>query len=415
MSSEQCEALRLLRRPAIIRTRCDRILEAALAGRSRHFHVRLDRLTEIASCVARVTRARYPDLRVPYHSRWRHFGVDGRDRYAQLQAEHPGCSGWGPEDRARSMIDLTVVSVLLDAGAGHGWRFLERETGKRYGRSEGLALASLHLFGSGVLSCQPTSPLRVDAEGLERLSEARFAAAFQAGPENPLAGLENRVRLLRRLGRACRLTPEVFERNGELRPGHLLDHFRRLAGSSSLDAAEVLEHLLAALAPIWPRRLELAGSNLGDVWRHPQAGGNGTSRGLVPFHKLSQWLTYSLIEPLQVGGLKLRSLEALTGLAEYRNGGLFIDYGALELKHPETLAGPQQVGSEAVIEWRALTVSLLDRLADEVRDNLGRSSEQLPLARILQGGTWEAGRRIAGERRSHAAPPIVVSSDATVF
>jgi hypothetical protein len=90
--------------------------------------------------------------------------------------------------------------------------------------------------------------------------------------------------------------------------------------------------------------------------------------GLVPFHKLSQWLTYSLIEPLSISGVGVSDIEALTGLAEYRNGGLFLDLGVLEAKHAAVMEETHPPGSEVVVEWRALTVALLDRLAPLVRE-----------------------------------------------
>ena len=73
------------------------------------------------------------------------------------------------------------------------------------------------------------------------------------------------------------------------------------------------------------------------------------------------------------------------------------------------------VGATLVVEWRALTVALLDRLADMVRRRLGLDAETLPLAKVLQGGTWAAGRRIARARRPDGAPPLTVVSDGTVF
>ncbi len=67
------------------------------------------------------------------------------------------------------------------------------------------------------------------------------------------------------------------------------------------------------------------------------------------------------------------------------------------------------------MEWRALTVALLDRLADMVRTRLGRDAASFPLAKVLQGGTWAAGRAIARARRPDGSPPIKVISDGTVF
>jgi len=71
--------------------------------------------------------------------------------------------------------------------------------------------------------------------------------------------------------------------------------------------------------------------------------------------------------------------------------------------------------SEIVVEWRALTVALIDRLAVLIREKLGRSPEELPLAKVLEGGTWSAGRRIARELRQGGSPPIRLISDGTVF
>ncbi|MFL6664856.1 MAG: DUF1688 family protein, partial [Rhizobacter sp.] len=68
-----------------------------------------------------------------------------------------------------------------------------------------------------------------------------------------------------------------------------------------------------------------------------------------------------------------------------------------------------------VVEWRALTVALIDELAPLVRQSLGRSADELPLARILEGGTWAAGRQIAAELREDGAPPVRIESDGTVF
>lgn len=53
---------------------------------------------------------------------------------------------------------------------------------------------------------------------------------------------------------------------------------------------------------MWPKgRTELDGRSMGDVWKHPLLADDGSGWSqLVPFHKLSQWLTYSLMEPLQV-------------------------------------------------------------------------------------------------------------------
>jgi hypothetical protein len=50
-----------------------------------------------------------------------------------------------------------------------------------------------------------------------------------------------------------------------------------------------------------------------------------------------------------------------------------------------------------------------------VRGRLALSAAELPLAKVLQGGTWSAGRRIAREKRPDGTPPIAIDSDGTVF
>jgi hypothetical protein len=161
--------------------------------------------------------------------------------------------------------------------------------------------------------------------------------------------------------------------------------------------------------------MELGGAPLGDCWRHPALKRDDLTDGLVPLHKLSQWMAYSLIEPLEAAGIEVIEIDGLTGLAEYRNGGLFVDSGVLELKEAADANRAHPVDSPLVVGWRAMTVALLDRLAPMVRDRLGVGVDDFPLARVLEGGSWAAGRRIARERRADGGPPIAISSDGTVF
>ena len=106
--------------------------------------------------------------------------------------------------------------------------------------------------------------------------------------------------------------------------------------------------MLQGFGDIWPPRIELGGINLGDVGRHPFAGGEGPTAGLVPFHKLSQWLAYSLVEPLQDAGVTITDLDRLTALAEYRNGGLLVDLGVLVPKHAAVLGEPHAGSSRSL-------------------------------------------------------------------
>lgn len=413
-----------LRRPATIRERSHALAAAVEAGLSTHFRLDLSRLDAVADRVALLTGTRFPDGRIPYHSRWRHFEAGNVDRKAELDT---ALEGRGSAAVARARIDLSLVSVLLDAGAGPDWHYIEAASAQRFARSEGLGVASFRAFMSGTFSSDSGDPCRVDAKALSGLDVATLARVFQVGPDNPLVGLEGRVALLRRLAEALRAQPASF--GGEARPGYLFDaltHHRQAPAMQhhhpkpavhhhQLEAGRILQALLDAFSGIWPSGQQFHGLPVGDAWPHPQAGGDGPSAGWVPFHKLSQWLSYSLLEPFEWAGVQVHGLDELTGLPEYRNGGLFLDAGVIVPIEPAYAERSYTPADPWVIEWRALTVALLDRLAPLVRDKLGLSAEQLPLACVLEGGSWAAGRQIAAELRPGGGPPVRIESDGTIF
>ncbi|HEX3828170.1 MAG TPA: DUF1688 family protein [Sporichthyaceae bacterium] len=386
------EAVADLRDVATIRRRCAEVLAFVRDGDSKHFTLDEARAPDVVDRIATITAARFPDLAVPHHSRWRHFG----DRVPDLS----------PQAR----IDLAVVSVLLDAGAGPSWSFFDA-FGATLTRSEGLAVASLDAFLVGTFSDDPDDPCRVDSTALLRIDADELGWVFQVGPHNPLVGLDGRAQLLRRLAGALD-TPAFGGR-----PGGLFD---TLTGDQiTIAARDILRFLLDGLSSIWPsgQSLEVDGHSwpLGDVWDHPT--------GPVPFHKLSQWLTYSLIEPFEWAGVPVTGLDELTGLPEYRNGGLLLDAGLVVPRAADWASGPVTPADPPVVEWRALTVALLDELAPRVRERLAAGRPEalaeraraLPLPCLLEGGSWAAGRAIAAERRPGGAPPVTIISDGTVF
>lgn len=362
-------------------------------------------LAPCADYVAAIIRKRYPTLNVPFHARWRHFVFGGRDLWAEAAAAQT----WPDADaKARAEFDLAITSVLLDAGAGAAWRYRDDATGLNAARSEGLALASLRFFEWGGFSAEPRDPLRADAAGLKRLDAGALADAFQVSTQNALLGVEGRAALLNRLGAQTDARPDLFARNGAPRPGGLYDALKARAANGVLPAPIILDVLLEALGPIWQGRPVLYGVSLGDCWDVPRI-------GHVPLHKLSQWLAYSLIEPLERAGVQVTQIDGLTGLAEYRNGGLFVDTSVLIPRAPDALTRAYDVADPFVVVWRSLTVALLDRIAPLVRERLGVRAEDFPLARVLEGGTWAAGRAIAREKRVEGGPPFTIHSDGTAF
>jgi hypothetical protein len=373
----------------------------------------MDRLPDTAEFVGKVVRDRYPTLHPPFHARWRHFVFDGRDLWAAIATQR---SWESAAVAARAAFDLAITSVLLDAGAGPEWRYRDAATGLTAARSEGLALASLRWFERGGLSDDPRDPLRADAAALCRLDARAVDEAFQSGDGNLLQGASGRAALLNRLGSAMLTRPDLFALADLPRPGGLFDVLSaRASPQGRLAAATILEVLLEGLGSIWPGRPVLDGVPLGDCWPYPALRGERPADGFVPLHKLSQWLAYSLIEPLENAGLTVVDVGALTGLAEYRNGGLFVDMGVLVPGDAAAFSRTYSVSDPFVVGWRSATVALLDEIAPLVAAQLGLAAEEFPLPRVLEGGTWAAGRLIAREKRAAAGPPFQISSDGTVF
>lgn len=383
--------------PECIRDGARQIFSDTKEGKT-HFNYDESKFSPTVDFVMETIKENYPKLDIPFHSRWGHFRPGGVDRSKWLEEK---IQGKEKLEIARIKWDLVIPSVLLDAGAGPKWKFHEEATKKDYNRSEGLGVASYYMFMAGDFSSDGT--LKTDAEGLKKITPAKIEKGFQVSVENPLVGVEGRASLLRNLGAA--LENKTFFRDG--RPGNLIDYLLEKHGKT-LSAPQILRGVLDALGPIWPGRESMDGVNLGDVWKHSRL-------GLVAFHKLSQWMTYSLIEPLLEAGIEVSGVEQLTGLAEYRNGGLLLDSGLLSFRNSEDGKKSWAPESDLIIEWRALTVYLLDKIGEEVQDRLGKTPADFPLAKVLEGGTWWAGRRIAKQKREDGGPPLNIISDGTVF
>ena len=384
--------------PQAVRERAAEIHRLAQEGRT-NFVLNEERFSKTVKYVLDIIKKNYPDERIPFHSRWGHFRAGGIDRPSQFKKITQSLDLM---DRARAELDLVITSVLLDAGAGKDWTYREEGVREPFGRSEGLGVASYHMFLSGAMAGDKKA-LRADAEGLTSLTATELETHFQVSPRNPLLGAQGRVQLLNNLGHAMK-NKAIFK---DGRPGNIIDYVKEKFGDS-IPATGLLRAVLDGLGGIWPGRLSSGGVNLGDVWKH-------SSGLLVPFHKLSQWMTYSLIEPIQDAGLKVTHVEGLTGLAEYRNGGLILDSGLISLRRPVDSDKKWKPDSDLIIEWRALTIYYLDRIGAEVQKALGKTPEEFPLAKVLEGGTWWAGRYLAKEKRQSGEPPLTIVSDGTVF
>lgn len=393
----------ILSTPAI-RERCKKLFEFNLAGKG-HFDYHPEKWDEVVTYVHQVILENYPDLNIPFHSRLAHFRPGGINR---LDWPELGMNKLSPTQKVRMLIDLIIPSVLLDAGAGNEWKWQEIRSGKTFSRSEGLGVASFHMFLNKRFSS--IDAIQTDTQGLLSLSLEDLEQDFHVTADNPLVGSKGRLHLLHSLGNTMRNAPNVFQ---NMRPSDLLDLF--LEKDNSVSAIKVLDAVLKHLGSIWPTRLMLDGVSLGDTWSHPILGAQNSFESLVPFHKLSQWLTYSLLDACLVSGITVNDVEQLTGLPEYRNGGLFLDLGLITVKDQIFLTKGVTVDEPFTIEWRAMTVILLDELASRIQTKLNKVPADFPLAKVLEGGSWWAGRKIAATLRPGGAPPLNIISDGTVF
>ncbi len=390
-----------------VRSRCADVTRLVYDGKSQYFYIDDQSLEKCASLVADECRANYPSLKIPVHSRWRHFQIDKINLWEHYVRRHR-LNSLSVTERAKTAIDLVFVSVLIDAGVDSQWRFSDSASGTDLDRSEGLAAASIKLFFE-YLGSKSDTGFELSLDRLSQLGESEFAECFQISGDNPLTGMQGRLEILHNLGTVLRKSTKLT------RPGDLMSIMAMHSPDGKISLAGMLQLILKEFNSVWPNGLLVNGMNIGDAGIHSLLDGKNDIDKVVPFHKLSQWLCYSLIEPLQQANFRIIDQNALTGLPEYRNGGLLLDTGVILPKNNDLLKMTLDLRSEAVVEWRALTVSLIDSLADRVRAILGRNKDQLSLGGILQGGTWSAGRKIAGQFRSDLSPPLKLKIDGTVF
>ncbi|KAA8634985.1 hypothetical protein SMACR_03939 [Sordaria macrospora] len=461
----QLDPVGYLRSLGAVRERCKIVTEKALRNELNHFDVDMHKFEDVVSFVANIIKRDYdaPFTSIPGHGRHQHFAIGGRDRIAHLLSTFP--EDVDNTEKCKRMIDLFLVSVLLDAGAGTQWSYKSNENGRIYRRSEGIAVASLEMFKTGLFSGNKNNKYQVDKDGLASLTVEKLAQGLQSGPGNEMAGIEGRAHLLIRLGQALEEKTEFFGADG--RPGnmldHILDHPSTQATNGLIVPLPVLWNvLMSGLAPVWPpSRTAINGVSLGDAWPcssmpqpaqspssptfSPFPNTSGQSNGvapwesILPFHKLTQWLTYSLMQPMQsIMKIQFAGQELLTGLPEYRNGGLFIDLGVLTLKKEDMDRGLAHYTSycertgtkenevapmfepsdDVIVEWRGVTVGFLDKLCVEVNKALEKELQgnELTLAQMLEAGSWKGGREIAEVSRPNTKePPILIDSDGTVF
>ncbi|KAK4055741.1 hypothetical protein OIV83_000287 [Microbotryomycetes sp. JL201] len=408
-----------------IRARCNKVYDLAQRDELDYWTIDLSKQDDIVTFVCQLIERDYgADYdSIPPHGRWRHFVGNRID---------PLLKQWDNDkvdniEIARRMVDLMVSSVLMDAGAGDVWRFQPKDGGEPITRSEGLAVGSLEMFENGLFS-------GVETDGLARITTQQISDAMQVSDANPMTGIEGRAQLLVRLADVLQdpKNERYFSSPIDMsrRPGNIVDYLlshstsQQIPSPASFKIAVQIDTLwdiiVNGLAGVWPAaRSKIDGIPLGDVWQVDclKRTALEDADAFVSFHKLSQWLTYSLIEVMEtILSWKIIGKEKMTGLPEYRNGGLLIDFGLLKPKMPELLQSfglsepvpsllevpPLDPSHSAVVEMRAITIIMLDKLADGIRARVG---VDLTLPQVLEAGTWKAGREIAKKLRPKTGGP----------
>ncbi|KFA53747.1 hypothetical protein S40293_01646 [Stachybotrys chartarum IBT 40293] len=420
-----------------VREQSKKVLAIAQRNGLNHFEFDASRMDAVADYVIGVIDASILPAAasavlhhtIPPHGRWQHFDL-GRPGRIESLIDSWRSKGTNDLEITRRLIDLFFVSVLLDAGAGDFWRFVEPETDITLSRSEGIAVASLHMFVDGAFASEAAEQgEQADGTGLSELSEKSFNKHFQITDDNPMIGVASRVNLLRNVGSALLKHPEVFGQEG--RPGNIVDYLTKSAGDGKeLEYETLWRSLQQLLIPSWPgNRTVYNGEPIGDAWPLAVLGANDSTTNdksaIHPFHKLTQWLAYSLTVPFQrILGYTWKNLDLGTGLPEYRNGGLFVDLGVLKLKDEVAAASKKDeqglpvfdASTDVVVEWRAMTVALLDDLHRIISGRYKAKGVTLSIPQMLEAGTWKSGRELAAERRPKTkSSPIIVISDGTLY
>ncbi|QPG76989.1 hypothetical protein FOA43_004383 [Brettanomyces nanus] len=415
-----------------------------------NFDVDYQQFDSVADFVISTIKSKYPTdeslLTIPIHGRYQHFEGNNKPRLTDLIATQ--FKDLTDLEICKKLVDLFMVSVLLDAGAGNSWKYVE-DDGTEVLRSEGLAVATFHMFTDGLFSSSIDDRYVVNGSKLAQLTTEEVEKGFQVTENNPIAGFDGRYQMIKQLGETLVANKVIFGQDA--RPGNMIDYLiankaksKTEKGQLKLDLDDLWMCLIKSLQPIWPSegRIRLYGQVIGDVWYlNDRINLSKADLGIenipewskvVTFHKLVQWLTYSLFLPLQkYGHFEILNSNYMTGLPEYRNGGLFVDFKLLTLKPDRLRQGLQfsrKVGfnpeiptftpeNDVIVEWRSCTICLLDRLLPLVNKKMGITGTryELTLPQLIEAGSWCSGRAIAKKLRVDGGPPIELFADGTVF
>ncbi len=387
-SSPVSPAISLLSGKAVLQRSKD-VLVQARSGDLASLSIDESAIAGTVQLVRREIEATYPDYQLPPWSYWRRLETGGHDRWGMLA----GAREFETADAMiRSAADLVVLIAVARQNFRQGWSFEEALSGGRFDGADGTALAVFGMFAAGAFSSAPADPLRADAHALVRMEPEEIAAGFQMEQTADETQLLHLATMFKRLGEVMAMRPDLFEHEGETRPGSLLARIAAENRDQTVSSGLLVERYLEGLTAIWDGGAVLDDVILGDVWAHDGICRTSTPKAFMPFHLPVLEIVHSLVEPLAWAGYMTSDLDRLPGLASLEHCALFIATGVIRLNEDDNVAP-----LHAAIELRAVTLGLLEEIADRLRSELEVDADTLPLICIQQGGTVAAGSKIAME------------------
>lgn len=357
---EEAVTVERLHRLETVRERAWMLLAAVERGESEHFNLSPESVSTVALALASAIRETTPDLRPPLATLWPRLQRDHPAAVERLAASVAGLDGQG---RARAGADMALLALVIAPD----------------GVEPGLG-ALAQFFAAGGTTTRPADGPALNAPGLRRLLAGDTAVALPDELRPVLQDPATRQRL-ETLATGLEQDAETFGADGRF--GTLLDRIAGPARSDGLTAQGMLDRLGPLLDPVAGSTVRIGGSIAGDIWRHPLAWADDRSRELVPFHCLLQSLVLDLVEPLAEAGIKLDGLEELTVPATRRLAADILRLGLVNPRHAAVARLRHPPGSDIVVELRALSIALADRLVDRLRQELNLTVRDLPAVRIV--------------------------------
>lgn len=382
----------ILFQPQEVRRRAHAFLDMGIAGKLNHVGLDLTKLDDALGLVLETTKEIYPDFQIPPYGIWRAFETGGIDRWSAMASAREFETA---QEMLLAAADLALLALFMKTRHPGNWVFEDPMTGSKVAGDDALALAAFHMFASGSFSGEMTDPYRVDAETLVRLDLNELTSGLQWDRDADHELLGAMQAHLKRFGEAMALRPDLFSEGKLTRPGVLA---LRLAGEAGagIDASKLLDNLLETFAPVWDGGAKAGDVGLGDSFDYTGKSA-GSETTTVPFHLCAQEMVYSLLEPFAWAGFEVTGLEDLTPPSDLAHAALFVQTGVLAISSENDEALPEETKTDRMVELRAVSAALADKLADRLRSELDVSADQVPLTCILEGGTSRAGLRILSQ------------------